>query len=474
MRAGDDVVASPRRRRDRGRARRFVRGFDHRRRGLATASRTPSRTWLRRRCSASTRQTCVAIEDSPTGVASALAAGCATLGVPHVVPVAAAPGLTLVDSLVGVRLADLRGLRPADDEHDDTRSTTTRAPARPHVAARSCSACSVVALVGVGRRGGVRRHQRRTAAAQAGHPPRRVGALLGARRRRCPDARERVPSMREVSPFWFNAVGVDQIVVDPNASVETDRRSSWTPCGASTSTCCPRSSTRCRPARWRRSSPIPITRDAACRDDPGVRRRWRLRRHRHRLRAVRVRRRPRHLGDHAAELGRVHRGARRRRCTPTVARSRSAFPPVYDARPDRRQWLLGLRLRGDRRARRSDPHHDLRLLRRRAGSDRPARVGRVGDHRGDRSRPVRPTSWCSACPAYGRNWPVETGGTCPAEDVPGRTSVSARSVDELIQRRNATPVPVDETGEWEFEYDLEVSDGTTTCVQTPSGPLRRR
>jgi beta-phosphoglucomutase-like phosphatase (HAD superfamily) len=51
---------------------------------------------------------CVAIEDSPTGVASALAAGCATLGVPHVVPVAAAPGLTLVDSLVGLGVADLR------------------------------------------------------------------------------------------------------------------------------------------------------------------------------------------------------------------------------------------------------------------------------------------------------------------------------------------------------------------------------
>ncbi len=54
---------------------------------------------------------CVAIEDSPTGVASALAAGCATLGVPHVVPVAAAPGLTLVDSLVGIEVADLRRLR---------------------------------------------------------------------------------------------------------------------------------------------------------------------------------------------------------------------------------------------------------------------------------------------------------------------------------------------------------------------------
>ena len=55
---------------------------------------------------------CVAIEDSPTGVAAALAAGCATLGVPHVVPVAPAPGLTLVESLDGIRLDDLRRLRP--------------------------------------------------------------------------------------------------------------------------------------------------------------------------------------------------------------------------------------------------------------------------------------------------------------------------------------------------------------------------
>ncbi len=34
----------------------------------------------------------------------------------------------------------------------------------------------------------------------------------------------RLGSMREISPFWFNATGVDQIVVDPNAGVElTDR-----------------------------------------------------------------------------------------------------------------------------------------------------------------------------------------------------------------------------------------------------------
>lgn len=68
-------------------------------------------------------------------------------------------------------------------------------------------------------------------------------------------------------------------------------------------------------------------------------------------------------------------------------------------------------------------------------------------------------------PAYGRNWVVSTVGACPA-DAPGRTSVTARSVDDLLERRSAVPTPVDETGEWTFDYELEVSDDTGSCVQT--------
>lgn len=69
--------------------------------------------------------------------------------------------------------------------------------------------------------------------------------------------------------------------------------------------------------------------------------------------------------------------------------------------------------------------------------------------------------------AYGRNWVVSTSGACPeGEEVPGRTTVTARTVDDLIVRRNATPVQVPETGEWTFVYDLEITDGTTTCVQS--------
>lgn len=53
---------------------------------------------------------CVAIEDSPTGVQSALAAGCAVLGVTSEVPLSGVDGCVVVDSLDGVDVAFLAGL----------------------------------------------------------------------------------------------------------------------------------------------------------------------------------------------------------------------------------------------------------------------------------------------------------------------------------------------------------------------------
>jgi HAD superfamily hydrolase (TIGR01509 family) len=47
---------------------------------------------------------CVAIEDSPTGVASAEAAGCLVVAVPNHVPIEAAPGRIIVDSLTDLDL----------------------------------------------------------------------------------------------------------------------------------------------------------------------------------------------------------------------------------------------------------------------------------------------------------------------------------------------------------------------------------
>ncbi|MEV4560131.1 HAD family phosphatase [Kitasatospora sp. NPDC049285] len=57
---------------------------------------------------------CVAVEDTPTGVASARAAGCAVLAVPSTVPIPAAVRVTLLDSLEHADLALLASLTAAD------------------------------------------------------------------------------------------------------------------------------------------------------------------------------------------------------------------------------------------------------------------------------------------------------------------------------------------------------------------------
>lgn len=53
---------------------------------------------------------CVALEDSPTGVRSAVAAGVPTIGIPHVVPIPELPGMVTVFGLEGLTVADLAEL----------------------------------------------------------------------------------------------------------------------------------------------------------------------------------------------------------------------------------------------------------------------------------------------------------------------------------------------------------------------------
>ena len=77
-------------------------------------------------------------------------------------------------------------------------------------------------------------------------------------------------------------------------------------------------------------------------------------------------------------------------------------------------------------------------------------------------------------PAYGYNWVVATTGTCPAGEDDGRTGVTARSAPELARRRRAEPVYDETTGEWAFTYQLELSDGANVVHPDPPGALRRR
>ncbi|MFD3327521.1 HAD family hydrolase [Streptomyces sp. NPDC058701] len=53
-------------------------------------------------------RSCVAVEDSPSGLAAAEAAGCAVLAVPSTVPIGAAPGRLVLPALTGIDVPLLR------------------------------------------------------------------------------------------------------------------------------------------------------------------------------------------------------------------------------------------------------------------------------------------------------------------------------------------------------------------------------
>ncbi len=66
---------------------------------------------------------------------------------------------------------------------------------------------------------------------------------------------------------------------------------------------------------------------------------------------------------------------------------------------------------------------------------------------------------------YGRNWVISTQGTCPAT-AEGTTTVTQRNVEELAAKRSATPTYDPVTRESWFTYDLQVSDSTASCTQS--------
>jgi spore germination protein YaaH len=69
-------------------------------------------------------------------------------------------------------------------------------------------------------------------------------------------------------------------------------------------------------------------------------------------------------------------------------------------------------------------------------------------------------------PLYGRNWLIDTVGTCPDDAPQGTQAVNQRTVDDLIERRNVTPVRNDEAGESSFVYEVQFGSGDTLCTQT--------
>ncbi|MBI4882467.1 MAG: HAD-IA family hydrolase [Actinobacteria bacterium] len=67
-------------------------------------------------------------------------------------------------------------------------------------------------------------------------------------------------------------------------------------------------------------------------------------------------------------------------------------------------------------------------------------------------------------PLYGRNWVVSVVGTCPA-DAEGTVPITQASATELIAKRGAVPVYDYNINETMFTYQLELTDGVSTCTQ---------
>jgi spore germination protein YaaH len=278
-----------------------------------------------------------------------------------------------------------------------------------------------------------------------------------------PDFTQRAGSMREVSPFWFNAAGVDQIAVDPNASSELTARFMEQALAADVLVV---------PSII---DALPAGEMAAILADPASRA----------AHVETIRRFAEDGGYDGIDIdyeqfafadGRDTWAATRPNWVAFIEDLAAALhsdgrtltvsiPPVYDDEQTLQSgyWVYDYGAISE--------HVDrIRIM---AYDFSVAEPG-----------PIAPLDWVESAivgaieatgspdklvlglPAYGRNWPVFVAGECPATDVPGRTSVSARSVDELIERRGVQPVAVDATGEWTFEYDLEVTDGVATCVQT--------
>jgi HAD superfamily hydrolase (TIGR01509 family) len=424
---------------------------------------------------------CVAIEDSPTGAASAGAAGCVVVAVRNHVAIDEAPGRIVVPSLVGIDVDDLGTLLrttpvppPAPPASDDDDTTSRRAGRRRRWLLTGLGLAAVVALGAAalvddeddGRGGDAGGG---AAVNEPARPPGPLDLHAWAPYWALDDAvaslETRPDLLGEVSPFWFEATGVDEIGRNPNTPVDDAGRfvalaaAENIPLVASILDATePGEMAAILADRQLRARHVDaIVAFATDGEFAGIdldyeqfafadgRDTWRATR-------------PNWVAFVTELANRLHADGR----TLTVS-----VPPVYDARRTARSgyWVYDYgaiapvvdRIRVmayDYSNASSDPGPiaPLDWVRRIVAGTTAA----AGD----------PSKLVLGVPLYGYNWPVATSGDCPDGRAPGFRTVTARSLDELAQRRNATPVHDPETGEWSFRYDLVIDDGATSCTQT--------
>jgi len=413
---------------------------------------------------------CVAIEDSPTGVASASAAGCVVLAVPHLVEVPSFPGMHTVVTLKGVT-ADTLGALVSDTPTPHVAGDVGHGPppggpgqsSAPQLRRRRVGVLVTLALLAVlvvviATRGG-EDERPRTAGPLVVHtwvPYWVVDEALEEL-----DARADV--LAQLSPLWYEATGVDDITKNPSAPEEETgelvarARDLGVPLVASIldATEAGEMAAILADQDDRARHVDAIVEFAADGEWDGIdldyeqfafadgRDTWEATR-------------PNWVAFVEELAQRLHDDGR----TITVS-----IPPVYDAgqTDDSGFWVYDYAslapvvdhvrvMAYDYSVASSDPGPIAPL-------DWVERIIEgTTEASGDTSKLIL------GIPMYGRNWPVETSGTCP-DDAPQVENVTNRSVDELVARRGATPVLDATTGEWSFTYDAEFEGGGETCTQ---------
>ncbi len=422
---------------------------------------------------------CVAIEDSPTGVASAGAAGCVVIAVPNIIDIEPAPGRHVVPSLrqlTPARLGALVAATPppaalrADPDGDNTppspldRDRRRRRTGLIAAGVAAVAALAVVAFVVLGGDdGGSGDQGTGDGAPAAGGFAVQTWAPYWTLDEALPALEENAAVLDEVSPLWFNVTGVEAIEVDPEAP--TDLTGQFVDAA--------------------RAEGVPVVPSIFDRTDEGV------------MAGILAdpQQRARHVdaivafatdGDYdgidldyeqfafaddrdtwaatrpnwvafVGELAeRLHADGR----TLTVS-----IPPVYDAgrSDDSGYWVYDYSAITPLVDNIRVMAYDFSNANTDPGAVAPLDwVDRVIE--GTTEASGDPSKLLLGIPLYGYNWVRATSGTCPssAEDT---TTVSLLTVAELAARRGGVPELDETTGELSFEYELTVDDGVTSCVQ---------
>ena len=415
--------------------------------------------------------TCVAIEDSPTGLASAEAAGCVVVAVSNLLPIPEAPHRVVLSTLQGVTpevLGEFVERTPPPAERRSSGETATRPPSRRRAgspfgrrrAAFGALAAALLLLVA----GGIWWFMVRDTEPSYEPGPFRVHAWVPPWNieNALAELEPRANAFHQISPFWYEVTGVSTIQPYANTPVEeTDEfiakaRSQGIPLvGSLYDQTAPNVMAALLADPESRAAHIEaIAAFAAEHDFQGIdinyenfafndgRDTW-------------ATTRPAWV-TFIEELGtRLHADGR----LLTVS-----VPPVYDdaQTDDSGYWVYDYGSIA--------PHVDaIRVM--------------AYDYSVADPGPIAPLPWVEeliagsteaaggpdklvlGIPLYGRNWVIATTGECP-DGTPGRQEPRLNAIEELIERRDAEPLYNEETGEWSFTYQVDFPEGDPQCTQT--------